>query len=60
MQEVNLGKTNEEITWKRNDEIGGLVKEYNKMVNKAGGERRCPGQKRKGGGLAGNGPAGGP
>ncbi|HUB59268.1 MAG TPA: HAMP domain-containing sensor histidine kinase [Puia sp.] len=34
MQEVNLGKTNEEIQWKRNDEIGGLVKEYNKMVKK--------------------------
>ena len=24
MQEVNLGQTNEEIEWKRNDEIGGL------------------------------------
>ena len=34
MQEVNLGKTNEEIEWVRNDEIGGLVKEYNKMVKK--------------------------
>ena len=34
MQEVNLGKTNEEIEWMRNDEIGGLVKEYNKMVKK--------------------------
>ncbi|HEV2354089.1 MAG TPA: HAMP domain-containing sensor histidine kinase, partial [Puia sp.] len=34
MQEVNLGKTNEEIEWKRNDEIGGLVKEYNRMVKK--------------------------
>ena len=34
MQEINLGKTNEEIAWKRNDEIGGLVKEYNKMVKK--------------------------
>ena len=34
MQEINLGKTNEEIEWKRNDEIGGLVKEYNKMVKK--------------------------
>jgi nitrogen fixation/metabolism regulation signal transduction histidine kinase len=34
MQEVNLGQTNEEIEWKRNDEIGGLVKEYNKMVKK--------------------------
>jgi two-component system nitrogen regulation sensor histidine kinase NtrY len=34
MQEVNLGQTNEEIEWLRNDEIGGLVKEYNKMVKK--------------------------
>lgn len=34
MKEVNLGKTNEEIVWKRDDEIGELVKEYNKMVNK--------------------------
>jgi signal transduction histidine kinase len=34
MQEINLGKTNEEIEWRRNDEIGGLVKEYNKMVKK--------------------------
>ena len=34
MREVSLGKTNEEIDWKRNDEIGGLVREYNKMVNK--------------------------
>jgi two-component system nitrogen regulation sensor histidine kinase NtrY len=34
MREVNLGKTNEEIEWQRNDEIGGLVKEYNKMVKK--------------------------
>ncbi|HMH24576.1 MAG TPA: HAMP domain-containing sensor histidine kinase [Puia sp.] len=34
MRQVNLGKTNEEIEWSRNDEIGGLVKEYNKMVNK--------------------------
>ena len=34
MQQVNLGKANEEIEWKRNDEIGGLVREYNKMVNK--------------------------
>jgi nitrogen fixation/metabolism regulation signal transduction histidine kinase len=34
MREINLGKTNEEIEWKRNDEIGGLVKEYNKMVKK--------------------------
>ncbi|HTR29509.1 MAG TPA: HAMP domain-containing sensor histidine kinase [Puia sp.] len=34
MQEVNLGQTNEEIEWRRNDEIGVLVKEYNKMVKK--------------------------
>jgi len=34
MQEINLGKTNEAIEWDRNDEIGGLVKEYNKMVRK--------------------------
>ncbi len=34
MKEVNLGKTNEEVEWKRNDEIGGLVTEYNKMVKK--------------------------
>ena len=34
MREINLGKHNEEITWNRNDEIGGLVVEYNKMVKK--------------------------
>jgi two-component system nitrogen regulation sensor histidine kinase NtrY len=34
MKEVNLGQLNEEIAWNRNDEIGGLVKEYNKMVRK--------------------------
>jgi len=34
MREVNLGKANEEIEWKRKDEIGELVKEYNKMVRK--------------------------
>lgn len=34
MRAVNLGKDNEEIAWNREDEIGGLVKEYNKMVNK--------------------------
>lgn len=34
MQEVNLGKRNEQILWNRNDEIGELVKEYNKMVAK--------------------------
>ena len=33
MKEVNLGQTNETITWKRDDEIGKLVTEYNKMVN---------------------------
>jgi signal transduction histidine kinase len=32
MREVNLGKTNEEIQWDRDDELGMLVSEYNKMV----------------------------
>ncbi len=36
MKEVNLGKLNEEIVWNRNDEIGDLVTEYNKMVTKLG------------------------
>jgi two-component system nitrogen regulation sensor histidine kinase NtrY len=34
MKEVNLGSNNEAIDWKRDDEIGQLVKEYNKMVGK--------------------------
>lgn len=34
MKDVNLGKHNAEIVWKKKDEIGGLVKEYNKMVQK--------------------------
>ncbi len=34
MQEMNLGRINEAIEWKRNDEIGMLVEEYNKMVKK--------------------------
>lgn len=33
MREITLGKTNEEIVWKRRDEIGELVKQYNKMVH---------------------------
>ena len=37
MKEVNLGKENEAIKWKKNDEIGELVKEYNKMVAKLDG-----------------------
>jgi len=36
MREVNLGKMNEQIIWNRNDEIGELVQEYNKMVTKLG------------------------
>lgn len=36
MREVNLGQKNEEIAWNRDDEIGELVKEYNKMVTKLG------------------------
>ena len=32
MKAITLGKTNEEITWNRDDEIGVLVRQYNKMV----------------------------
>ncbi|MBO9572258.1 MAG: HAMP domain-containing histidine kinase, partial [Chitinophagaceae bacterium] len=34
MRDINLQKINQEIEWKRHDEIGELVKEYNKMVHK--------------------------
>ncbi len=34
MKAVSLGQMNEAIDWKRDDEIGELVKEYNKMVGK--------------------------
>ena len=34
MKEINIGKTNEEISWNTHDEIGTLVEEYNKMVKK--------------------------
>jgi len=36
MREVNLGQQNEQIIWNKRDEIGELVKEYNKMVAKLG------------------------
>lgn len=32
MQDINLGKMNQEIVWNKKDEIGELVQEYNKMV----------------------------
>lgn len=32
MKDITLGKTNEPIVWNKNDEIGELVKQYNKMV----------------------------
>jgi len=34
MRDINLRKMNEALEWKRDDEIGVLVKEYNKMVHK--------------------------
>ncbi|MEO7446284.1 MAG: HAMP domain-containing sensor histidine kinase, partial [Ferruginibacter sp.] len=34
MKEINLGTHNEAIEWSRKDEIGDLVKEYNKMLGK--------------------------
>ena len=30
---VKLGKTNEKIDWKRKDEIGALISEYNRMID---------------------------
>lgn len=33
MKEISLSRVNEEIVWERNDEIGQLVREYNKMVS---------------------------
>ena len=33
MKEISLGNINEQIEWHKNDEIGVLVKEYNKMVS---------------------------
>lgn len=33
MKAITLGKTNEEIVWARDDEIGELIKQYNKMVH---------------------------
>ena len=34
MKKINLGGINEAIEWKRDDELGELVNEYNKMVSK--------------------------
>lgn len=34
MQQISLGKVNETIEWNRNDELGLLINEYNKMVRK--------------------------
>ncbi len=33
IRKVQLGKTNEKIDWKREDEIGELIKEYNRMID---------------------------
>lgn len=33
MRDIHLGKDNQEIVWKQDDEIGVLVKEYNRMVH---------------------------
>lgn len=34
LKNVSLGQQNDEIEWEKDDEIGALVKEYNKMVRK--------------------------
>ncbi len=60
MKEVNLGQHNAEIDWKKKDEIGGLVKEYNKMVQETRRECRSPCKNGKGRCLEGDGPAGSP
>jgi len=36
MKEIKIGRANEEIKWSRNDEIGMLIDEYNKMVMQLG------------------------
>jgi signal transduction histidine kinase len=33
LRDIGLGKSNEKIEWKRNDEIGSLVEEYNRMID---------------------------
>jgi two-component system, NtrC family, nitrogen regulation sensor histidine kinase NtrY len=30
---IGIGKSNEKIEWKRNDEIGSLIEEYNRMID---------------------------
>lgn len=37
MKEITLGKAAEEIIWNRDDEIGDLVKQYNRMVHQLEG-----------------------
>ena len=36
MMNIELGKSNEEIAWHVDDEIGSLIKEYNRMINELG------------------------
>lgn len=33
LSEIQIGRRNEPIIWKRNDEIGNLIKEYNNMIS---------------------------
>jgi signal transduction histidine kinase len=33
MRNIGLGKSNEKIVWKKRDEIGNLVEEYNRMID---------------------------
>ncbi len=34
LKELKLGKRNEQLEWKSNDELGALINEYNKMIRK--------------------------
>ncbi len=33
MRRISLGRANEKIQWKKNDEIGDMIKEYNRMID---------------------------
>jgi two-component system, NtrC family, nitrogen regulation sensor histidine kinase NtrY len=33
MRKISLGRANEKIQWKKNDEIGDMIKEYNRMID---------------------------
>ena len=60
LRDIGLGKSNEKIEWKRKDEIGNLVEEYNRMIDELAQECRNTGQVGTGKRMAGDGKTGGP